>query len=93
MNDGKTLFEKACKHIYSLEDLEKDLSLQSFMDSDEVTALSMSYYHFARDAMPREIVEFILGNIHIGYIMGRMACGENSDNIIPSETNLMDWTG
>ncbi len=86
MNDCKTLFEKSCKHITSLGDLEKDISLQSFMGTEELIRISTSYYHFARDAMPKEIVEFVLGNLHIGYIMGRMACGENSDNII-------DWTG
>ena len=32
--------------------------------------------------MPKEIVEFILGNIHIGYIMGRMACGDNPEQSI-----------
>jgi len=76
-DEAKTLFERACVYIHSLEDLEKDLSLQTFMNVDEIMHLSVSYYDFARDAMPKEIVEFILGNIHIGYIMGRMACGDN----------------
>lgn len=93
MNDGKTLFEKACQHISTLEDLEKDLSLGSFMETEEVMSLSVKYYDFARDAMPKEIVEFVLGNIHIGYVMGRMACGEDSHNIIKSDPNLIDWTG
>ena len=76
-NRDNTLFERACAYIYSLEDVEKDLSLQTFMDADEIMSLSVAYYDFARDAMPKEIVEFVLGNIHIGYIMGRMACGDN----------------
>jgi len=81
-DEGKTLFERACVYIHSLEDLEKDLSLQTFMATDEIMHLSVSYYDFARDAMPKEIVEFILGNIHIGYIMGRMACGDNPEQSI-----------
>jgi|TARA_R110000824_G_scaffold52052_4_gene144673 hypothetical protein len=93
MNDNKTLFERACTHIIGLEDLEKDLSLQAFMDTEEIMSLSLSYYDFARDGMPKEIVEFILGNIHIGYIMGRMACGEDSNYIIPDTRNSVDWTG
>ena len=75
----KTLFERACSYIHSLEDLEKDLSLQTFMNTDEIMNLSVAYYDFARDAMPKEIVEFILGNIHIGFIMGRLACGDSPD--------------
>jgi hypothetical protein len=75
-----TLFERACDYIHSLEDLEKDLSLQTFMSTDEIMHLSVSYYDFARDAMPKEIVEFVLGNLHIGFIMGRMACGDNPEH-------------
>ena len=88
MNSGKdkTLFKRACDYIYSLEDTEKDLSLQTFMSTDEIMSLSVSYYDFARDAMPKEIVEFILGNIHIGYIMGRMACGDNSEHSLVMDT-------
>ena len=76
----KSLFKRACDYIHSLEDLEKDLSLQTFMNTDEIMNLSVAYYDFARDAMPKEIVEFILGNIHIGFIMGRLACGDNPDD-------------
>ena len=75
----KTLFRRACDYIYALEDSEKDFSLQTFMDTDEIMDLSVAYYDFARDAMPKEIVEFVLGNLHIGFIMGRMACGDNMD--------------
>ena len=78
-NRDNTLFELACAYIYSLEDVEKDLSLQTFMSTDEIMSLSIAYYDWARDAMPKEIVEFILGNVHIGYIMGRIACGDNSE--------------
>ena len=93
MNDDKTLFERACTRISNSNDLEKDLSLQAFMSNDEVKSLSVSYYDFASDAMPKEIVEFILGNIHIGYVMGRMACGDDSHNIIPNTRNIIDWIG
>ena len=89
----KTLFERSCAYIHSLEDMEKDLSLQTFMGTDEIMHLSVSYYDFARDAMPKEIVEFILGNIHIGYIMGRMACGDTSEATIVTDSKLLDWTG
>ena len=93
MNDNKTLFERACKHISTLEDLEKDLSLGSFMDTEEIMSLSVTYYDFAQEAMPKEIVEFILGNIHIGYVMGRMACGDNPELSIATEKKAIDWTG
>ena len=76
----KTLFKRACDYIHSLEDSEKDFSLQTCMDTAEIMDLSVSYYDFARDAMPKEIVEFVLGNLHIGFIMGRMACGDNSEH-------------
>ena len=89
----KTLFERACDYIHLLEDLEKDLSLQTFMQTDEIRHLSVSYYGFARDAMPQEIVEVILGNMHVGYIMGRMACGDNPNLGIQIDTNFIDWSG
>jgi len=82
----KTLFKRACDYIYSLEDLEKDLSLQSFMDTAEIMDLSVAYYDFAKNAMPKEIVEFVLGNLHIGFIMGRMACGDNPDHNLVWDT-------
>jgi len=82
----KTLFKRACDYIYSLEDSEKDFSLQTCMDTAEIMDLSVSYYDFARDAMPKEIVEFVLGNLHIGFIMGRMACGDNPEHNLVLDT-------
>jgi len=83
-NIDKTLFERACVYIHSLEEqnldnLDENLSLQTFMGADEIMHLSVSYYNFARDAMPKEIVDFVLGNIYIGFIMGCIACGDNSE--------------
>ena len=59
------------------------------MGEDEIMSIAQIYYKFCRDALPKELVEFSFGQLHIGFIIGRMACGDDPDLTI--KTDAIDW--
>lgn len=80
--EQKALFEKALDlYKENIDNKEFFEFAELFFGSDEkLTNIVNNFYCLAEDGMPKEIVDCLMGNVFIGFLMGKIYSEENYKN-------------
>lgn len=79
-SSNKSLLDKALEKIYSSEEDFSELKSVVFGTPEEANSFKDEMYTLARDGMPEEIFDALMGAYFVGFLMGKIYCEEEKNN-------------